>query len=77
MVTPMDEAAGDVNGAGASCAGLPITWEHTGDGELPYRVTVAGAPYTCDIFAYFADRPDDQTTAESLLFRRQVSRPVD
>jgi hypothetical protein len=42
-----------------------------------YRVTVAGAPYTCDVFAYFADPPDGQATAESLLFRRQVSRPVD
>jgi hypothetical protein len=42
-----------------------------------YRVTVAGAPYTCDVFAYFAGPPDGQATAESLLFRRQVSRPVD
>jgi hypothetical protein len=40
-----------------------------------YRVTVAGAPYTCDVFAYFADPPNAQATAESLLFRRQVSRP--
>jgi len=37
----------------------------------------AAAPYTCDVFAYFADPPDGQTTAESLLFRRQVSRPID
>jgi hypothetical protein len=42
-----------------------------------YRVTVADAPYTCDVFAYFADPPDARATAESLLFRRQVSRPVD
>ncbi len=38
-----------------------------------YRVTVAGAPYSCDVFAYFADPPDGQATAESLLFRRQPS----
>jgi hypothetical protein len=38
-----------------------------------YRVAVAGAPYGCDVFAYFADPPDGQTTAESLLFRRQAS----
>jgi hypothetical protein len=38
-----------------------------------YRVTVAGAPYRCDVFAYFADPPDGQATAESLLFRRQAS----
>jgi hypothetical protein len=38
-----------------------------------YRVTVAGAPYSCDVFAYFADPPDGQATAESLLFRRQAS----
>ena len=42
-----------------------------------YRVTVAGAPYTCDVFAYFAGPPDGQATAECLLFRRQVSRPID
>jgi hypothetical protein len=76
MVTPMNEAADGTSGPGASFAGLPIAWEHTGDGELPYRATVDGAPYTCDVFAYFADPPDGQATAESLLFRRQVSRPV-
>ena len=38
-----------------------------------YRVTVAGAPYSCDVFGYFADPPDDQATPQSLLFRRQVS----
>jgi hypothetical protein len=38
-----------------------------------YRVTVAGAPYSCDVFAYFADPPDGQATAQSLLLRRQAS----
>jgi hypothetical protein len=38
-----------------------------------YHVTVSAAPYTCDVFAYFAAAPDSQATAESLLFRRQVS----
>jgi hypothetical protein len=38
-----------------------------------YRVTVAGASYSCDVFAYFADPPDGQAPAESLLFRRQAS----
>jgi hypothetical protein len=38
-----------------------------------YRVTVADAPYSCDVFAYFAGPPDGQATAESLLFRRQAS----
>jgi hypothetical protein len=38
-----------------------------------YHVTVDGAPYSCDLFAYFADSPDSQATAESLLFRRQAS----
>jgi hypothetical protein len=38
-----------------------------------YRVTVDGAPYRCDVFAYFADPPGASATAESLLFRRQVS----
>lgn len=38
-----------------------------------YRVTVDGAPYTCDVFAYFTDPPEGRSTAESLLFRRQAS----
>jgi hypothetical protein len=38
-----------------------------------YRVTVAAAPYSCDVFAYFAGPPDSQSTAQSLLFRRQAS----
>lgn len=38
-----------------------------------YRVAVAGAPYSCDVFAYFADPPDGQATAQSLLLRRQAS----
>jgi hypothetical protein len=38
-----------------------------------YRVAVAGAPYSCDVFAYFADPPDGQATPQSLLFRRQPS----
>lgn len=38
-----------------------------------YRVTVDGAPYSCDVFAYFDGPPDASATAESLLFRRQVS----
>lgn len=38
-----------------------------------YRVTVDGAPYTCDVFAYFTDPPEGRATAESLLFRRQAS----
>jgi len=38
-----------------------------------YRVTVAGAPYSCDVFAYFADPTDGQARAQSLLLRRQAS----
>ncbi len=38
-----------------------------------YRVTVHGAPYSCDVFAYFDGPPDGRATAGSLLFRRQVS----
>jgi hypothetical protein len=38
-----------------------------------YRVTVSAAPYTCDVFAYFAASPDGPATADSLLLRRQVS----
>jgi len=38
-----------------------------------YRVTVDGAPYRCDVFAYFTDPPNAQATAESLMFRRQAS----
>jgi hypothetical protein len=38
-----------------------------------YHVTVGAAPYTCDVFAYFAASPDGHATADSLLLRRQVS----
>ena len=39
----MDEAAADAGGAGTPYADLPVAWEHTGDGEFPYRATVNGA----------------------------------
>jgi hypothetical protein len=39
-----------------------------------YRVTAPEAPYTCDVFAYFATQPAPETTAESLMFRRQRQR---
>lgn len=42
----MDEGAdeaGGRGGAGTPYAGLPVAWEHTGDGEFPYRATVDGA----------------------------------
>jgi hypothetical protein len=38
-----------------------------------YRVTVAGAPYTCDVFAYFDRPPGDGGPAHSLLLRRQAA----
>jgi hypothetical protein len=36
-----------------------------------YRVSAAGAPYTCDLFADFDDAPGDGGPARSLLLRRQ------
>jgi hypothetical protein len=39
-----------------------------------YRVTAAGAPYTCDLFADFDDAPQDGGPARSLRFRRQPAR---
>ena len=39
-----------------------------------YAVTVPDAPYTCDVFAYFATQPAPETPAESLMFRRQHQR---
>ena len=39
-----------------------------------YAVTVPNAPYMCDVFAYFATQPALETTAESLMFRRQPQR---
>jgi hypothetical protein len=38
-----------------------------------YPVTVAGAPYRCDVFAYFAGPPDDGGAAESLLLLRRAA----
>jgi hypothetical protein len=38
-----------------------------------YPVTVVGAPYTCDIFAYFAAPPQDGGGAQTLMFRRQAA----
>jgi hypothetical protein len=39
-----------------------------------YRVTVPDAPYTCDVFAYFATRPTPETAADRVMFRRQPQR---
>jgi hypothetical protein len=39
-----------------------------------YRVTVPDAPYTCDVFAYFATQPTPETAAERVMFRRQPQR---
>jgi hypothetical protein len=38
-----------------------------------YRVTVDGAPYSCDVFAYFTDQPVDSTASTTVLLRRQRS----
>jgi hypothetical protein len=39
-----------------------------------YRVTVPDAPYTCDVFAYFATQPTPETAADRVMFRRQPQR---
>lgn len=41
--------------------------------QLCYRVAEPGAPYGCDVFAAFADAPDEPgAVPQSLLFRRQA-----